>query len=252
MENDYYSQTEIYINKFTLLGFMIHRMRLSSQASSLVKDYNGIENSGKIASMGYEHYYNYCSCLDALEDTEQAKIDFAKYGFNKKSDNFTLGEKYIRVYGVLNAVYIQAQAIRNLAKYIVQDGYNNINREINKLEIIDLRNKAAAHNVNSYGDYESYMLNRNMIKDYSLKLSCHDASVKIDYDVLDLMHQYNTAMAKILNDLLRELVEQVLPLDDKIYKFKPYTAMLTLYFLGESKKININGQIFVLEGDCER
>jgi hypothetical protein len=53
------------------------------------------------------------SCIDLIEDTEDAICYFSKYGlqkYNPKIDR-EIGELYLKLYGILNAIYLQIYCI---------------------------------------------------------------------------------------------------------------------------------------------
>ena len=49
-----------------------------------------------------------CSCLDAIGDTELAFVAFLK---QRKTADY--GQKYLSVYGVLQAMFVQQDAVEN-------------------------------------------------------------------------------------------------------------------------------------------
>jgi len=52
-----------------------------------------------------------CSLMDVIGDTELAKQNFRKFGLSGPTKIFELGEQYLRLYGILNAIYMQSNAI---------------------------------------------------------------------------------------------------------------------------------------------
>ncbi len=88
------------------------------------------------------------SCIDLIEDTEDAIIEFFSYQLSTSPLNERLGEKYLRLYGILNAVYLQYQAIIQLAELIKCPNKKAMETEFKNLKIIEARHIAAAHTVN--------------------------------------------------------------------------------------------------------
>ncbi len=54
---------------------------------------------------------------DILEDSNEAISNFLKFGLSGPTKYESLGEKYLRLYGVLNATYLQQQAMYNLYRF---------------------------------------------------------------------------------------------------------------------------------------
>ncbi len=96
------------------------------------------------------------SCLDLIQDTESAIEEFAKYGLQKFEFGKTngSGEMYLRLYGILNAVYLQMQAITELFEVLKSPGKNEAKKEFKGLKIYEIRNIAGSHTIN-YLDNEN-------------------------------------------------------------------------------------------------
>ena len=78
---------------------------------------------------------------------------FFASGFLDQPKYNDLGEKYLRLYGVLNATYLQQQAVLNLYKFFQCQGVKTKNHQFNEIEVVTLRHKLAAHSAN-YDDRE--------------------------------------------------------------------------------------------------
>ncbi len=91
---------------------------------------------------------------DILEDSNAAISSFLKYGTSGPTKFNDIGEKYLRLYGVLNAAYLQQQSVLNLYKFFQCPNFKTLKKEFNSLQIIDLRHKLAAHSAN-YDDRDS-------------------------------------------------------------------------------------------------
>jgi hypothetical protein len=125
--------------------------------------------------------------MDLIEDTESAKENYILFGLagpTKYNDN---GEKYLRLYGLLNALYLQKDAIIALLKFCNLFDLKKEKEEIEKLQIMKLRNIAGSHTMN-FKDYSdkteekkkyAYMLAR-----YSL--DCKNISVRNEEGVEEI------------------------------------------------------------------
>jgi hypothetical protein len=96
------------------------------------------------------------SCLDLIQDTESAIEEFAKFGlqkfeFSKLNGN---GEMYLRLYGILNAIYLQMQSIIELFEVLKIPGKKSAINQFKNLKVYEIRNIAGAHTVN-YLDNEN-------------------------------------------------------------------------------------------------
>ncbi|MXV82998.1 hypothetical protein F4Z98_06450, partial [Candidatus Poribacteria bacterium] len=55
-------------------------------------------------------WYMLCSCMDTIGDTEEALESFLKLD----TDSSDKGRNYLRIYGALQALYVQQEAVKNL------------------------------------------------------------------------------------------------------------------------------------------
>ncbi|WP_262733370.1 hypothetical protein [Gaetbulibacter sp. NE] len=83
------------------------------------------------------------ACIDQMEDAQYAINEFTENGLYIKENR--QGEMYLRLYGVLNACYLQVGVITNLIKLFNFQNQKEIREELKKLNAIELRNKIASH-----------------------------------------------------------------------------------------------------------
>ena len=85
---------------------------------------------------------------DLIEDTNEAIAHFLQFGLTGLTKLDFIGEKYLRLYGILNAIYLQQSAVLNMYKLFNCPNPNSIKLEFDNLEITQLRHKLGAHSVN--------------------------------------------------------------------------------------------------------
>jgi hypothetical protein len=91
---------------------------------------------------------------DILEDSNEAISNFLRFGISGPTKYNDLGEKYLRLYGMLNATYLQQQAICNLYKFFQCPNFPKKKEQIDTLQIVSIRHKLGAHSAN-YKDPET-------------------------------------------------------------------------------------------------
>ncbi|CAM0557788.1 hypothetical protein [Vreelandella titanicae] len=112
--------------------------------------------------VGVENSRSYNFVLDAfylLEDTQLAKASFRNADFQ----NIDFGTLYLLYYGLLNACYMQQQAILVLCRELgVTDGLE----PIKTAEIVSFRNSFSAHSPNRGrgDDQHSFILDRHAMR----------------------------------------------------------------------------------------
>ncbi len=98
----------------------------------------------KYTTIKYENYDLVIDCFYILEDTQEAKYNFRKYGVGGATKDSSVGERYLRFYGLMNACFLQKEVL---------DCFNKkLNLELNdnfyNASILEYRNTFAAHSPN--------------------------------------------------------------------------------------------------------
>lgn len=83
------------------------------------------------------------SSMDVIGDTHEAIKKFFINGFG--SD---LGAKYLKLYGILNTIYLHSQSIISLARIFHLDNILSVEKELKNQKIMEIRHKLGAHSVN--------------------------------------------------------------------------------------------------------
>ncbi len=137
------------------------------------------------------------SLLDVIGDTELAKNHFSQFGVDRKNTAQT-GEQYLRIYGLLNGIYLQKSAVLHFLELVKYPNKKELINTINKLEILKLRNIAAAHTIDyfDYGLKNSYHIVRitlpsilvmqpnNTLKGYDIKKLIDNCSLTTIFPIL--------------------------------------------------------------------
>jgi len=90
-----------------------------------------------------------------FEDTELSKKDYKKFGLQGPCRHDNIGEKYLRLYGILNSFYQQFLALRNLMELFKLEPREKYIEQLQESDCIKLRNKIAAHSTNYSTDRNS-------------------------------------------------------------------------------------------------
>lgn len=96
-----------------------------------------------------------CISMDIVEDACSAINSFLKFGLNGPTKYDDVGEKYLRLYGILSATYIQQEAMLKLYQLMnVHPSLKKGKELVDSLLIRSLRHKLCSHSINYY-DKES-------------------------------------------------------------------------------------------------
>ena len=152
-----------------------------------------------------------CTTLDVIGDTTLAIKNFLEYGLEGVTDGNDDGEKYLRLYGVLNATYLQQEAIRVLCSKIDLQKTEHVQEKINNLKIRDIRIKIGAHSSDYRnrlkGDRESYIPIRNSMRGYKFYYQNNEG---IAEDVWVDLTEPLTEHLNLMIDLLDETYEKTI------------------------------------------
>lgn len=88
-----------------------------------------------------------CVAMDVVGDASLAIDHFLRFGLDGPTRYNDTGEKYLRLYGLLSAVYIQEEAALKLYSLMNCPSPKDIKAEFNQLEIRTLRHQLASHSV---------------------------------------------------------------------------------------------------------
>ena len=92
-----------------------------------------------------------CVAMDVVGDVSAAIRNFLQFGLDGPTRYQDVGERYLRLYGLQNAAYIQQQAVLKLFKLMNVPNPKAIQAELDDLKVRKLRHKLASHST----DYEN-------------------------------------------------------------------------------------------------
>lgn len=172
---------------------------------------------------------------EILEDSNEAIANFLRFGVSGPTKYGDLGEKYLRLYGVLNATYLQQQAVYNLFKFFQCSNVKSKKKEIEGLDVVNVRHKLAAHSAN-YEDKESQEMHvfvpvRMELNDFECSYFNHynDSYTTVDLagalekhlrlmcsTYLEVVKKTVVTIYKSNKDKQEELIEKISPFEDMI------------------------------------
>ena len=151
-----------------------------------------------------------CTGMDIVGDACIAIENFLCFGLDGPTKYNDTGEKYLRLYGVLSATYIQQQAVHNLYKLNNVPNPKKAKDKIERLKIREVRNKLGAHS-NDYINFdenkiESYVLSRISLSGFNCDFlnneSLEHQSINLKADIEEHL--------KLMIDLVDETFEKAI------------------------------------------
>ena len=150
---------------------------------------------------------------DILEDSNEALKSFLKFGLSGPTKYDDLGEKYLRLYGMLNAVYQQQQAILHIFKLFNCPNPKVVKQEFDNLLITQTRHKLGAHSINyisqSNKETEMFAPVRVQFEDYKLTYFNHKNNESNDIDLKLTLEEHSKLICKTYFSIANKVIKTV-------------------------------------------
>lgn len=169
--------------------------------------------------------------IDLLEDTELALRSAFAYqlgDLNNNNDDF--GEIYLRLYGVLNAVYLQMAAYEEISTLINYKSRKDIKKSFRKLDIYQLRGMAGAHTVNYEFDKDfshpvnkktSFRIIQSTIERTGKKIKLWDENdIEFEFSLLKVLLEYERNATTLLIELISHSIKRFINKKDQRSSFQ--------------------------------
>jgi len=158
------------------------------------KQYNLLKN---------KPYWNQlCSSLDVIGDCDLAISAYENTEFNKRD-----GDKYLKLYGLLQAIFVQQDAVRNLWEALEIGSKFELGAELKRIR--DMRNNSIGHPTKTFS--KSYhFISRITIEKSGFKLmSCSNNKTDfIDINILEIIKKQKNLLSDKLNIMLEYLKKE--------------------------------------------
>lgn len=106
------------------------------------------EHPSTLLRLNSEGDWNFvCVAMDIVGDASLAIRNFLKFGLDGPSRYEDTGEKYLRLYGLLSAAYMQQQAVLKLYALMNCPSPKAVQTIFNSLEVRTLRHQLASHSL---------------------------------------------------------------------------------------------------------
>ena len=147
------------------------------------------------------------SSLDTIGDSNYAIIVY----LNSKSEDKTTnsGIEYLKLYGVLSAVYIQQQSILKLLELFKVNNLNIKKNEFAVLEITFLRHCISAHPINYdlNGEKVSFRIVRSSLYHNGKIEVCDQSNTFKTYDIFQALDIYTNVAENMMKIISEKLIE---------------------------------------------
>jgi hypothetical protein len=167
-------------------------------------------------------WLKYRACVDLIDDTELAIIDAFEYQLGYLKRKVKKGEIYLRLYGILNAVYLQMNAIYELTKLTNYPNPKKIDSDFQNLNIYKLRGMAASHTTDYllHNDYSAkYTINSKTtsFRIYACYIEETGSDIKViddhrnifEFNLLEILTEYENLQRELLIQLINHVINKL-------------------------------------------
>lgn len=172
-----------------------------------VKDFYGFE-----IEFGWNILLNTFYLID---DTEFAKNSFKEFDLQGPSRHRDTGERYLRLYGLLNAMYQQKLAVENLLEIHKIPEKREFKKKLSESELIIVRNKIGAHSVNfqstredSEHKFDVYEISRPELERGKILLIRNQKDFE-NYDLEKSINEFNELVEEILSIVTGKVIRKI-------------------------------------------
>lgn len=147
------------------------------------------------------------SSLDTIGDSQFAITTFQNCKLENGEKSNT-GENYLRLYGILSAVYIQQQAILKLSDLFKIGQLEKLSTNFDSLEITFLRHCISAHpiNYNQNGNKVSFRIDRNSLNDDGLLNIRNELNETKTFNIFSSLNDYIVQAENCLKAISKKLI----------------------------------------------
>jgi len=155
-----------------------------------------------------EDFHFLCTCMDLLEDTILATKSYIEET-NVKND---IGEKYLRLYGLLNAVYIHANSIIEMYRIVNMQNSKKFRNSVHSLRVIKIRNKLGSHGSSYIEDDENistYVISRVELNNQNVTFFNNKNLKREQLNIISLLEEYICFMNGAMKTICTKLISTI-------------------------------------------
>ena len=159
-----------------------------------------------------------------IDDAEFAKKSFNEFDFQGPSRHKDVGERYLRLYGLLNAAYQQKLALENLLEIHKVNDKKGLIKKLSETELIIIRNKIGAHSANyistssdSEHKFDVYEISRPELQRGQIRLLKNQNDFE-DYDFEKSITDFNKLVEEILSIVIGKVINKIFQNQGKYFQ----------------------------------
>jgi len=146
-----------------------------------------------------------CAAMDVVGDSESAIDSFNRFGLEGPSRYDDIGEKYLRLYGLLSATYLQQESIVELYRLMNLPKLKEARKKVLQLKIRQVRNKLASHSVNHKNleteDIEAFAPVQISLKGFNCEIASLTLELPEKIDLKTEIKSHSELLVSLMDDI---------------------------------------------------
>lgn len=152
------------------------------------------------------------ACIDLLDDSQLAINEFYKNGLIAKSG--TTGEMYLRLYGIVNACYLQMNSVIDLLRIFNIPDQTTHKSNLKNLKLIEVRNKLGSHTTNyintNNNETDFFKLVKTSLDKWGEDLVIVSNKEKVEkINLLSIMKEFTFEIEKTLDIICEKSIHSI-------------------------------------------
>lgn len=145
---------------------------------------------------------DFWTAMDLLKNSEYSLEHFNKNELEK----FEVGERWIRVYGILNLIYAQTKAIKTLSELSKNVNHRSEIIKLKKCKIHELRNKIASHSLDLLENGKICVQSLGQLNSGTSILTNSQFGGYIEYDLYKEIEHYNLCSTSVVINITNKFI----------------------------------------------
>ncbi|HEA28573.1 MAG TPA: hypothetical protein ENH91_01025 [Leeuwenhoekiella sp.] len=217
-------ENEKAVQKEQITDFLLLILRISESEVKNSTDFNEAFRK-RLKFQKKTDYKRFRASIDLLDDTEYGIISAFTYQLGDlKNKNDDIGELNLRLYGILNAVYLQMNAFEEIATLLNYSSRKEIQEIFTQLDIYKLRGIAGSHTVDYKYDKKTLLDNPLIHKTTSFRIVqtyLEKTGKKIafvdendfwaEYNLINVLWEYEKIATDLLINIIRFAIKKLIP-----------------------------------------
>lgn len=192
-----------------------------------------------------------CSSMDIVEDASLAIENFLRFGLDGPTRHPDVGERYLRLYGILSATYAQQQVVLKLYKLMNVPHPKEIKSKLDALDIRNLRHKLASQSTDYRPEedqkkIETYVVLRSELGAFYCRYENNETGEQHGVDLEKGIEDHCRCLIRVLDSVCEKAARTLLKGHQK--ELSKFDARLEGLRIGTRKEREKVSATFVLDG----